>query len=82
MAVVLIGTVVAVAGGGSPRALIIFAQGANGLLLPFVAVFLMFAMNRSRLLGKQVNGVMANLLGSAVILMVVAIGLRKIMQLF
>ncbi len=82
LGVVIFGALAAGLGGGSPRALILFAQGANGILLPFVAVFLMIAMNRSGLLGKHVNGWVTNVLGSAVILLVVLIGGRKIVQLF
>ena len=46
-AIILVGMVLALA-GGSPVAIIIFAQATNGLLLPLVAVFLLIAMNLER----------------------------------
>ena len=80
--VVLIGLLAAVLGGGSPRVLILFAQGANGLLLPIVAIFLIVTMNRRALLGEHVNGKIANLLGWSVALLVAILGLRKLWQLW
>ncbi|MDA8752680.1 Nramp family divalent metal transporter, partial [Halieaceae bacterium] len=66
-AVLLTGTLFA-ALGTRPLAAILFAQVANGFLLPFVAVFLLLVMNRRSLLGDQINGPLANLLGSLVVL--------------
>ena len=37
--------------GGSPISIIQIAQVANGILLPFVAIFLLYLMNSSKLLG-------------------------------
>ncbi len=59
--------------GGSPEQIIVFAQVANGLILPIVAIFLFLVMNRAALLGRFKNGWLANALGIFVI--VVAIGL-------
>ena len=47
--------------------LILFAQVANALLLPIIAGFLLFAMNRKSLLGAHVNGMTANILGGGVL---------------
>ena len=65
--VILIGMTVAITMERSPQTLILFAQTANGLLLPVVAVFLIVVMNRSTLLGKHRNGRWANLLGGLVV---------------
>jgi Mn2+/Fe2+ NRAMP family transporter len=42
--------------GSSPVAAIVFAQAANGILLPIIAVFLLIVANRTDLLGDQRNG--------------------------
>ena len=75
--VLLTGTVFA-AIGTKPLAAILFAQVANGLLLPFVAAFLLLVMNRRDLLGEHVNGPLSNLLGVIVVITAVALGLVKI----
>lgn len=79
--VVLVGTIVA-AVGKKPVSAIIFAQAANGLILPFIAVFLLVVMNRKRLLGRYVNSVGANLLGVAVVLIVLGLGVHKLVRVF
>jgi Mn2+/Fe2+ NRAMP family transporter len=58
--------------------LIVTAQAANGLLLPIVALFLLYVMNRKALLGDDVNGIAANIAGGLVILVTFVIGLRGI----
>ena len=46
-----------------PVRIIQFAQVANGILLPLVCAFLLWAMNRGSLLGKYVNNRVQNILG-------------------
>ncbi|HEY7775355.1 MAG TPA: Nramp family divalent metal transporter [Kineobactrum sp.] len=77
-AVLLSGTTFA-ALGSKPLAAILFAQVANGLLLPVVAVFLLVVMNSRRLLGRHVNGPIANLLGALVVMIAFGLGCVKIM---
>ena len=78
-AVIVAGTAFAISGtGGSPVATIIFAQVANGLILPVVAVFLLVVVNRTKLLGAHANGVMANLMGVVVVGIVGALGAWRI----
>ena len=68
--------------GTKPIAAIIFAQAANGLLLPVVAIFLLLVMNRADLLGGRVNGLLANILGGAVVAVAVGLGLYKLLGVF
>ncbi|MEM6513834.1 MAG: Nramp family divalent metal transporter [Pseudomonadota bacterium] len=75
VAVLLSGALLAVT-GIRPLELIVAAQFANGLLLPFVAGFLLMVMNQERLLGAHVNGRIANLLGVTVLLVTAGLGLR------
>jgi Mn2+/Fe2+ NRAMP family transporter len=78
-AVLLCGTVFSSI-GIKPLVAILFAQAANGFLLPFCAVFLLLVMNRRDLLGGFVNKPLANTLGVLVVAVTVALGLLKISQ--
>jgi len=64
--------------GVQPLPAILAAQAANGLLLPIVAAFLVFVMNDRGLLGESTNGVRANLAGSLVVAITLALGSRAL----
>ncbi len=59
---------------------IIIAQVANGLMLPIVASFLLWTMNRRALLGGHVNGAWSNSLGAMVIGVTLLLGLRGVLR--
>jgi manganese transport protein len=61
-----------------PIKIILLAQFANGLLLPIVTGFLLFAMNHKDLLGDYANSRTANILGAAVFVFTAFLGLRVI----
>ncbi len=61
--------------GFNPVEVILLAQVANGLLLPILAVFLIYAMNSEELLGEHTNSPVQNLLGGLVTLVAIMIGL-------
>jgi manganese transport protein len=77
--VLLVGTGFAVA-GVRPVPAILFAQAANGLLLPAVAIFLLLAVNDVRSMGGKRNGILSNALGGAVVLVALVLGVRGILQ--
>lgn len=77
--VLLAGTVFAVL-GESPVTAILFAQAANGLLLPVVAVFLLVVMNRRDLLGDHRNSLTRNVLGGVVVLVATGLGVFNILR--
>ena len=79
VSILLIGSILALT-GIKPLKLILLAQFANGLLLPIVACFLLFALNRKTILGKHANGILANVLGCAVVLLTTALGARLIFK--
>ena len=81
MLVLMIGTVFA-ALGSKPIAAILFAQAANGLLLPVTAIFLLIIMNRADLLGAYRNRMATNVVGAAVVFVVTGLGLFNIARLF
>ena len=68
--------------GYKPVQVIRFAQAANGLLLPFIAAFLLWAMNRKKLLGKHVNSNLQNILGIAVLLVSLLLSLKMLGRVF
>jgi Mn2+/Fe2+ NRAMP family transporter len=67
--------------GFKPLPLILFAQATNGLLLPIIALFLLFTMNNKAVLGEHTNGLLANTLGGIVVTLVSALGLFKLYTL-
>lgn len=65
--------------GVRPVPAILFAQVANGVLLPAVAVFLLLAANDRRAMGRWVNGPVRNALGILVVLVALGLGLRAVL---
>ncbi len=78
-AVLLVGAIVAVT-GARPIEIILFAQIANGVLLPVIAVFLLYAANSRKLLGAYANGLIANTAGLIVTLIAAMLGLRGFLR--
>ena len=76
--VILIGAAGALS-GIRPVEIILTAQFANGLLLPVIAAFLLWVLNRRAILGDHANGALANTLGIGVVLIAAALGLRSIL---
>jgi Mn2+/Fe2+ NRAMP family transporter len=66
--------------GVSPVAAILFAQAANGILLPVVAIFLVVTVNDSALLGEHRNTWRSNLLGGLVVLVSLLLGGRALLS--
>jgi manganese transport protein len=78
---ILVVGVALAAAGRSPVAAIVFAQAANGIVLPLLAVFLLLVLNRRDLLGQYRNGVVANLLGGVVVLITAGLGTYQLLKL-
>jgi Mn2+/Fe2+ NRAMP family transporter len=57
-----------------------FAQVANGILLPVIAVFLLVVANNKRLLKSQVNDYLFNLITVIIILFTMFIGIKSILS--
>lgn len=64
--------------GLNPVLIIQFAQVANGILLPVIAVFLVTMVNQKSLLGGYTNSAWQNALAVGVIIIALALGLRTI----
>ncbi|MGI9288052.1 MAG: Nramp family divalent metal transporter [Pseudomonadales bacterium] len=79
LSVLAVGTLFAIS-GIKPMTIIITAQFANGLLLPIIAAFLLYAMNKRAILGEHANGAIANTLGAGVFLVSLGLGFRLILR--
>jgi Mn2+/Fe2+ NRAMP family transporter len=66
--------------GLKPISAIIFAQVANGILLPIIAVFLLYIMNNKKRLKEHVNSRTSNILGFIVVLVAIGLGLRSLLS--
>jgi manganese transport protein len=78
--ILLVGVVIA-SSGFRPVSVIWFAQVANGLLLPMIAIFLLWACNQQRL-GIYRNNRRQNGFGIAVVMVAVGLGLRSLASAF
>ena len=78
LSVLITGTIFA-AYQTTPLAAILFAQVANGFLLPFVAIFLLLVMNKKSLLGDYRNGPLSNFFGALVVLTAIGLGAIKLL---
>lgn len=63
-----------------PVPAIIFAQAANGLLLPIVAGLLLYLANDRGLMGARANGRLSNLFGAGAVLVATLLGLRSLLS--
>ncbi len=77
-AFVLITGIVLASLGFRPTALILFAQVANGLLLPILAIYLLWIVNDKVLMGKHVNSKLINIIGVVVIVVTLLLGFKSI----
>jgi manganese transport protein len=59
-----------------------FAQIANGLLLPLIAGFLLWIMNKSSILGAYKNSVFQNVLGFIILGVALFLGAKSILKVF
>jgi manganese transport protein len=61
--------------GYRPIQIIVFAQYANGLILPIIVLFLLFVMNNKRMLGENVNKLWINIPGWIIFAITVVLAL-------
>lgn len=65
-----------------PLAVILFAQVANGIILPIAVVFLLLVLNRRSRMGGLANSRLQNIVGGGIIAVVSFLGLWNILKLF
>jgi manganese transport protein len=79
--VILVGFVISVF-DFNPISVIVFAQVANGIILPVASLFLLIVLNDKKRMKGMSNDFKKNLLGIAVISVVSLIGIWNIIKLF
>ena len=68
--------------GFKPTAVILFAQIANGLLLPIIAGFLWWILNNRSLLGEHVNTWYQNVAAGIILVVTIGLGAKSIAYAF
>lgn len=66
----------------NPLAIIVFAQVANGLVLPVASLFLLIVLNNRQKMRALSNTLLQNIIGGLVILLVCFLGIWNILKLF
>ncbi|MBU8893812.1 MAG: Nramp family divalent metal transporter [Bacteroidales bacterium] len=66
--------------GFKPIQVIVFAQVTNGILLPIIAVYLIWVMNSKKILGDFRNNLLSNITGGTVVLIAIGLGIRSILS--
>ncbi|MEN9020833.1 MAG: Nramp family divalent metal transporter [Verrucomicrobiales bacterium] len=66
--------------GYRPIEVIQFAQIANGFLLPIIASFLLWIVNRRAVLGDHINSPRQNIFGVLIVLATIALGIRGVLK--
>ncbi|MFS4491696.1 Nramp family divalent metal transporter [Maribacter sp. 2308TA10-17] len=66
--------------GIKPIEVIKFAQIANGILLPAIAVFLLWVVNRPAVMGKYKNTLLQNIFGILIIALAIMLGAKSIFK--
>jgi NRAMP (natural resistance-associated macrophage protein)-like metal ion transporter len=64
----------------NPIVIIKFAQIANGILLPVVALFLLWVVNKSQVLGNLKNNTFQNTVAIIIILITIILGVKSILK--
>jgi len=64
--------------GWKPITVIKIAQIANGILLPVIACYLLWIVNRKGLMGKYVNTTTQNIVGALIIIITIVLGAKSL----
>jgi NRAMP (natural resistance-associated macrophage protein)-like metal ion transporter len=67
--------------GLNPLSVIVFAQVANGLVLPVASIFLLIVLNNRREMGRLANNIWQNIIGIFIISVVSFLGIWNIIKL-
>jgi len=81
LGIILIGFIVSLS-NFNPLTVIVFAQVANGLVLPVASIFLIIILNNRQKMGSLVNNLKQNIFGGLIVLIVSALGLWNILRIF
>lgn len=79
--VVVFGIFVA-ATGFNPLLIIMMAQAVNGIFLPIIVFTTLYLTSRKRLMGEYTNSMTINIIGIAIFLIALVIGVSSLIELF
>ncbi len=65
----------------NPIIIIKLAQFINGLFLPLISIFLLWAINQKKIMGNYINSIGYNLLGVVIIMVSILIGLKSLITI-
>ncbi len=65
--------------GIRPIEIIKFAQIANGILLPVIAIFLIWVVNRASVMQAYTNTLAQNIIGAIIIVLTIVLGIKSIL---
>ena len=81
MSILLLGLMIS-SMGWKPIEIIKFAQVANAILLPIIACFLLWIVNRSSLLGIYKNSLVQNIMGGLIVFTAIGLGIKGLIKVF
>lgn len=79
---VLVTGIVIAGYGFNPVALIMAAQGVNGIVLPVVVGVTIYLTSRRKVMGEFANGTLNTLLGTAIFVISLILGISSVISLF
>ena len=79
---ILLAGVISSSSGYKSIEIIKFAQVANGILLPVIAGFLIWIVNKDSILGKYKNSKWQNFIGLSILVITIFLGLKSILKVF
>lgn len=66
----------------TPIEIIKFSQITNGILLPVIAIFLLWVVNKKSVMGKFKNNLTQNIMGFLIVVLSVILGVKAIFKVF
>ena len=66
----------------NPIEIIKFAQVANGILLPIMAMFLLWVVNKTEVMGDFKNTNIQNMVSGLIIIITVILGFKSVLKVF
>ncbi|GIN85138.1 manganese transporter [Heyndrickxia sporothermodurans] len=80
--VMIFGSAVGIIFGGSPINLIIFAQAITIIIVPFIAIAILFVANDQSIMGKLKNTFWKNVIGIAGLIVLILLAINNVINIF
>ncbi|MFP4879759.1 divalent metal cation transporter [Mammaliicoccus sciuri] len=66
--------------GFEPLEVLLIAQALNGIILPLIAILIFVILNKKNMMGKFANGIVLNIIGLFVVLVVSFLGVYSLID--